>query len=162
MALTREQEYRTIGRQRLDRLKIGRQGCGVTSSRQIPDLGSLFLSPRGRMDRRPFIVGVVVLVAALAVFQWLAVGTWWHVPVGWVVYPLLIYGAVCVIAKRLHDRGRSGWLAPLVLLGFNAVWPYPDSLTGLVGTAILIWAAIELGWLRGEEGANRHGPPLPV
>ena len=126
------------------------------------DLGTLFLVPRGRIDRRPFIVGVVVLIAVLAVFPWLAVGEWWHVPVGWVFYPAWVYGAVCVLAKRLHDRGRSGWWAAAILTGFNFTWPYPDSLIGAVGLVVVVWAAVELGWMKGEEGADLHGPPLNV
>ena len=126
------------------------------------DVGTLFLSPKGRIDRRPFIVGVIVLIAVLALFQWLAVGEWWHVPVGWVFYPAWVYVAVCVLAKRLHDRGRSGWWAAAILIGFNFTWPYPDSLIGAVGLVVVVWAAVELGWMKGEEGANRHGPPLNV
>ncbi len=123
-------------------------------------VSALFLSPKGRIDRRPFAVGAVVLVAILALFQWLAVGEWWHVTVGWVFYPAWVYGAVCVLAKRLHDRGRSGWWAAGVLIAFNFVWPVPDTLISIPALIIVGWAAVELGWMQGEEGANRHGPAL--
>lgn len=126
------------------------------------DLGTLFLSPRGRIDQRPFIVGVIVLISVLALFQWPAVGQWWHVPIGWIFYPAWVYAAVCVLAKRLHDRGRNGWWAAAILIGFNFIWPYPDSLIGVAGLVVVVWAAVELGWMRGEDGANRHGPPLEV
>ena len=33
---------------------------------KAPFTAALFLSPKGRIDRRPFIVGVIVLVAVLA------------------------------------------------------------------------------------------------
>ncbi|MFN3815075.1 DUF805 domain-containing protein [Brevundimonas sp.] len=122
----------------------------------------MFLAPKGRIDRRPFIVGVIMLIALLALFQLMAVGQWWHVPLGWVVYPVWVYAAVCVLAKRLHDRGRSGWWAGGVVIGFNFIWPYPDSLIGVAGLAVVLWATVELGWMQGEEGANRHGPPLNV
>ena len=35
---------------------------------------------------------------------------------GWFVYPPVLFVAACVTSKRLHDRGRSGWWAGLVLL----------------------------------------------
>ena len=65
-----------------------------------------------------------------------------------------------MLAKRLHDRGRSGWWAAAILIAFNFTWPYPDSLIGAAGLLVVLWAAVELGWMKGEEGANRHGPPL--
>ncbi|WP_262422653.1 DUF805 domain-containing protein [Brevundimonas denitrificans] len=102
---------------------------------------------------------MVVLVAVLALFQWFAVGQWWHVPVGWVFYPAWVYAAVCVLAKRLHDRGRSGWWAAGVLIGFNFIWPYPDSLVGAAGLIVIIWAAVELGWMKGEEGRTGTARP---
>lgn len=49
--------------------------------------------------------------------------------------------AVC--AKRLHDRGQSGWW---IVLSFLPV----------IGNA---WMVINLGLMRGDEGANRYGPP---
>lgn len=131
---------------------MGRFALGVS-------LPFLFLSPKGRIERRAFVIGVIVLVAILALFQWRAVGTWWHVTVGWVFYPAWVYAAACVLAKRLHDRGRSGWWAAGILIGFNFVWPWPDTLISLLALIVVAWGAVELGWMKGEEGTNRHGPP---
>lgn len=113
---------------------------------------SLFLSPKGRIGRRLFMIGVIALVCLLAMFQWAAAGEWWHVPAGWLFYPAWIYAAVCVLAKRLRDRGRSAWWSAPILVGFNFVWPWPDSLAGIAALIVVGWAAVELGW---KEAAAR-------
>ena len=64
----------------------------------------------------------------------------------------------CVLSKRLHDRGRSGWWAALILFALIAVWPTPHGIGALVFTLILGWAVIELGVMQSEAGANRFGP----
>jgi uncharacterized membrane protein YhaH (DUF805 family) len=46
------------------------------------------------------------------------------------------------LAKRCHDRDRSGW--------FQLI-----SLIPLIGS---IWLLVEVGFLRGTPGPNRFGP----
>lgn len=117
----------------------------------------LFWSASGRLARTPFLVACAVLIAIAAVYEaW--VGPTIHWLTGWFAYPLLLYGAACVLSKRLHDRGRSGWWAALVLFALVAVWPTPHGVGALIFTLILLWAAIELGVMQGEDGANRFGP----
>lgn len=67
------------------------------------DWGKLFLSAEGRIRQQDYWIGVLILIG-LWIVSHLA-----HVfaPLIWL---LLIYPWVCVIAKRLHDFGRSGWL----------------------------------------------------
>jgi uncharacterized membrane protein YhaH (DUF805 family) len=55
---------------------------------------------------------------------------------------LSLWPSVAVNVKRCHDRGRSG----LFLL------------VGLIPIIGAIWLLIELGFLRGTVGSNRHGP----
>jgi uncharacterized membrane protein YhaH (DUF805 family) len=76
----------------------------------------------------------------------------------WFVYPALLASSACVVAKRLHDRGKSGWWAALVLVGVSLVWRAPDAARLLLAFPILVWSAVELVLLPGEEGANRFGP----
>ena len=64
----------------------------------------------------------------------------------------------CVLSKRLHDRGRSGWWAALVLFALVAVWPTPHGFGAFIFSLILVWAAVELGVMQSEAGANRFGP----
>jgi len=54
----------------------------------------------------------------------------------------LIWGGLAGQVKRWHDRDKSGWM---VLINFIP----------LIG---MIWALIELGFLRGTAGPNRFGP----
>ena len=117
----------------------------------------LFLSASGRLARTRFWIACAMLVAVAALYEaW--VGPTLHWLTGWLVYPALLYGGACVLAKRLHDRGRSGWWAALVLFALVAVWPTPHGFGALLFSLILVWAAIELGVMQGEDGANRFGP----
>jgi uncharacterized membrane protein YhaH (DUF805 family) len=74
-----------------------------------------------------------------------------------------------VTIKRLHDRDKSApWyliygIAPLVLF-IAAIYFYGvrafeiSSILFFVSIAGLIWAIVELGFLRGTPGPNRFGP----
>jgi uncharacterized membrane protein YhaH (DUF805 family) len=76
----------------------------------------------------------------------------------WIVYPILLASGACVLSKRLHDRGRSGWWAALILVAALMIWPEPHGAAGVVAVPVLIWAVVELGVLPGEQGSNRFGP----
>ena len=124
------------------------------------DWGELFLSANGRAPRTPTWVAALVLLGIAAIYEGVA-GPTLHWITGWFVYPPLFYAGACVLSKRLHDRGRSGWWAALVLVAIVAVWPAPGRAFGPLafpfGLAV-IWAIIELGVMPGELGANRYGP----
>jgi uncharacterized membrane protein YhaH (DUF805 family) len=117
----------------------------------------LFLSAGGRLARTPFWIATAILIAVAAVYEaW--VGATLHWLTGWLVYPALLYMGACVLSKRLHDRGRSGWWAALVLFALVAIWPTPHGFGAFLFTLVLLWATIELGVMQGEDGANRFGP----
>jgi uncharacterized membrane protein YhaH (DUF805 family) len=122
------------------------------------DWVQLFFSSSGRMGRAPFLVAAAALLAAFAVYDALFEGVLRWLT-GWLVYPLLVFTAACVLSKRLHDRGRAGWWAALVLWAFAVVWPAPDGFFDFVFALLLVWAAVELAAMPGEPGANRFGPP---
>ena len=67
---------------------------------------------------------------------------------------------------RLHDMGRSGWwLLPLfafLLATFVATLYMPKSLVLGAAYAVIVMAAIALGLIPGNPGANRYGEPWPV
>ena len=117
----------------------------------------LLLSATGRLARTPFWIASAFLIAGAAVYETWAPATL-HWLTGWFVYPGLLFMGACVLSKRLHDRGRSGWWAALVLFALVAVWPTPHGVGAVIFTLILAWAVIELGVMQGEDGANRFGP----
>jgi uncharacterized membrane protein YhaH (DUF805 family) len=121
------------------------------------DWSELFFSANGRAARMPSLIAAATLLIVLVFYEAVA-GATLHWITGWFVYPPLFYCGVCVLAKRLHDRGRSGWWAALVLASVVAVWPHPNSFFDFFFTLVLIWAGVELGAMPGEAGANRYGP----
>ena len=125
----------------------------------------LVLSASGRTARGPFLIGSAVLLGFAVLYEAIA-GITIHLLTGWLVYPPLLFFATCVLSKRLHDRGRSGWWAALILLSLVAIWPTPKHFLDFLFAAVVVWTIIELGAMPSEQGANRHGPnplrPAPV
>jgi uncharacterized membrane protein YhaH (DUF805 family) len=119
------------------------------------DWKTLFVSAEGRLARTPFLIAFAILLCALMVYEAMPITV--RLITGWVIYPLLIYFAACVLSKRLHDRGRSGWYAALILCAFIAMWPVPQGVLDFLFGVVMVWAAVELGVLSGEQGANRFG-----
>lgn len=116
----------------------------------------LLFSAQGRAPRLPSLVVAAILLVSAALYE-ASVNSALHWWTGWFVYPALFYVGACVLSKRLHDRGRSGWWAAAVLVSIVAVWPHPAGFLDFVFFAVLVWAAVELAILPGEQGANRYG-----
>src|SRR5436190_5173645 len=117
------------------------------------DLRELFFSADGRCARTPFWLGAIVLLLLLGLYEAVDSVTL-HWATFWFVYPLLIYPGACVLSKRLHDRGRSGWFAAPVIAAIMSVTSFPFSFFDFPWMLVLIWAAIELGLMPGEQGSN--------
>jgi uncharacterized membrane protein YhaH (DUF805 family) len=121
------------------------------------DWSDLFLSAGGRSPRAPSLLAAAILLGLAALYEAI-VGSTLHWFTGWFIYPALFYSGACVLSKRLHDRGRSGWWAALILVAVVAVWPQPAGFFDFLFVAVLVWAGVELGAMPGEMGANRYGP----
>ena len=120
----------------------------------------LFLSADGRLARAPFLIVAAILLVAAVLYEAIVPETL-VILTGWAVYPALLFCGACVLAKRLHDRGKSGWWAALILVSLVAVWPTPKHFLDFIFAAVVVWAIVELGVMGGEQGANRYGvPPL--
>ena len=77
----------------------------------------LFFNPNGRIERTAFWIGFAVLTAlgvVLAAARTFAVDENGAVVV-LAVQAGLVYPAVCVYGKRLHDAGRTAWWTAAVL-----------------------------------------------
>ena len=128
----------------------------------------LLVSSTGRIARTPFLIVSGALIGLTALYESVAGGTL-HVLTGWLFYPLVLFCGACILSKRLHDRGRSGWWAAPILLAVLAVWPQPVGFLDFLFGMLLIWAVVELAAMPSEEGTNRFGPnpqnlasPAPV
>lgn len=107
------------------------------------ELKDLWLSLQGRIPRKAFwIYSFLLLVPCIAIVGLLY---WMSDTLGMIAmvlfYALAFWAGLALQVKRFHDRDKSGWW---VLIGFVPV------IGGL-------WLLIELGFLRGTEGANRFG-----
>ena len=80
---------------------------------------------------------------------------------------LVLFSAIAVGIKRLHDRDKSGWWAlpfivlPILLDGASQkglVTPSSAMTLQWVSLALAVWEIVELGFLRGTAGPNQFGP----
>lgn len=149
------------------------------------DWKALFLSPNGRIGRRDFWIGFLIIFVASIVTNVIPV-------IGHLLGLLLLWPQVCIHAKRLHDASRSAWLM-LIPFGVFIVCLVLALVTGgaavvsaimmgnsgqdaaataaamsgaaavggffalavLVGFAFLLW----VGLSKGTDGPNTYGPP---
>lgn len=146
-------------------------------------LQTLFLSPEGRQSRAPFaaaLFSLSCLVAGLGKALGKVEGP---TPTATlkvatvVIFLVVIYSLTALVAKRLHDLGRSGRLAPLYtvipavmmllpvlapqLLAAPAEGASGGSLRWLLAITvplISVLLLIELMARRGTPGANAYGP----
>jgi uncharacterized membrane protein YhaH (DUF805 family) len=101
------------------------------------------------------------------------------IPLTLVLY-LLVWPAFAAGAKRLHDRGRSGWVmasyyAPYALFAIaGSMLPASEQAgavpegaarwlmiaAGVICAGISLWLFVELGFLQGEPRENAYGPEI--
>jgi uncharacterized membrane protein YhaH (DUF805 family) len=71
---------------------------------------------------------------------------------------LMCWIGAALAIKRLHDRGKSGWTTMMYAVPGVVSVIAPLGIFLLLSTAVNIWVFIELGFLKGDEGANQFGP----
>lgn len=143
------------------------------------NFGRLLTSYEGRISRKPFWIGNLIVVAIVLVLV-IAVAGLTEVDLEarrWKIFEavlslILLYPCMAVAVKRLHDRDRPGIIAACFavpyliqvatdLLGFSGdanKWNTLDYALNGILLAVSIWFLIELGFLRGTPGPNRYGP----
>jgi uncharacterized membrane protein YhaH (DUF805 family) len=130
------------------------------------NLSSLLFSFRGRISRRQWWLGALILLLGIALM--LGIAFWSGDPL--LALPLILAVFVATYAlsvKRLHDRGKSGWWALVFIFLPGVADRWSDRLTEdtplwwvlvLIGSVLTIWGLIELGFRRGTDGGNDYGP----
>lgn len=128
----------------------------------------LFTGRDGRINRKPYWLGSIVLIVVSIVLQLVLMPVLGPL-VTFVISLPIFFAAFALSIKRGHDRDRpDAYIIAfyLLLLGFQIVAltsdPLnPSMLAAVLGIPVGIWAIvmlIDLGFLRGTRGANRYGP----
>jgi uncharacterized membrane protein YhaH (DUF805 family) len=127
-----------------------------------------FFSFRGRLNRKPYWLRTlaliaIMLVAVVVAFSLLGV-EFAELQGG---FPSLaglgVVASLSLAVRRLHDRDKSGWwvlvffVLPSILQGMGGQTGDAAYVLQLAAFAISIWALVELGFLRGTVGPNRFG-----
>lgn len=90
----------------------------------MPNFLKILLSPRGRMGRRDYLIGLVAIVVLATVFNYVlaALGnSVWAFLISLPFPFLVLHMAYCVYGKRLHDIGRSLWPVTGLIVALIAV-----------------------------------------
>lgn len=122
------------------------------------NFGQLFTSFEGRIGRKEWWIGFILLyvIQFVVYFAAVAIGI---IPADagsagaaamtsgasvtlFVFFLIFLWPTLAIHAKRWHDRGKSGWWTLIAFVPFIG-W---------------LWLLIELGFLKGDEATNRYGP----
>ena len=143
----------------------------------------LFLSANGRIGQKDFWIGFLILFVAGFILGMIPL-------LGMLISIALIYPWVCLYSKRLHDFGKTGWLAAVpfgiwvvagifaVMAGGAAVFGVASgneaaaaggAMAALAGMglvmmlAFLVWIGFTLwvGLTKGDPAPNQYGAPTP-
>jgi len=126
---------------------------------------TLFVHPKGRTSRGQFAAALI----PLAFVVWCYAGSGPNMYAPWDLL-VLVYPAVVLHARRMHDMGRSGWLL-LVPAGLTvvamAIWARRISLGSQLDSGVPLAAlAVFVGFAlwgcigKGQNEANSFGPPV--
>jgi len=131
-------------------------------------LSELLLASDGRITRAQWWYGALMLNGGMVFAAWLERVCFSATPVLHVLLPilfiLLAWPAYCVHSKRFQDRDKPrGYAAAIVVLQMAGVIllvsghkPF-DQLGLLLLAGLALWTVVELGVLKGTDGANRFG-----
>ncbi|EHM50097.1 MAG: DUF805 domain-containing protein [Yokenella regensburgei] len=122
-------------------------------------------SIKGRIGRRDFWIWMVLWVVAMTLLFTFAGMGWLNMQTAAFALVCLLWPTAAVMVKRLHDRGRSGiWallmvLAWMLLAGNWAVLPgvWQWVVGRLIPTVIIVMMVIDLGAFVGTQGENKYG-----
>jgi uncharacterized membrane protein YhaH (DUF805 family) len=143
---------------------LQRNALTLGESGQAMTWDTLFVHSKGRSPREHFIAALIPL----------AIVVWWYVRASPNVFPqwsllVLLYPAIVLHARRLHDMGHSGWLllVPAILtVAAMMIWDHRLDLGAQLNFAVPLAAlAVFVGFAlwgcigKGKAEANAFGPP---
>lgn len=120
---------------------------------------------KGRIGRRDFWIWMVLWVVSMTLLFVLANNSMLDFQTAAFILVCLIWPTACVMVKRLHDRGRHGGWALLMVLAWMLLsgnWAILDGTLAwavgrLIPVAIIVVMMIDLGAMLGTQGKNRFG-----
>jgi len=90
----------------------------------MPNMLKILLSPRGRMGRRDYLIGLVAIVVLSTIFNFVLGrlgNSVWAFLISLPFPFLVLHMMYCVYGKRLHDIGRSFWPLTGMIVALIAV-----------------------------------------
>lgn len=122
-------------------------------------------SIKGRIGRRDFWIWMGIWLLAMVILFTLAGGEMLSIQTAAFILVCLLWPTAAVTVKRLHDRGKSGiWallmvLAWMLLAGNWAILPgvWQWGVGRFIPTLIIVMMLIDLGAFVGTQGENKYG-----
>lgn len=148
------------------------------------DFQELFLSANGRVSRKTWWIGTIVLIVASFLLYFILGLVGLGLTSAWgplIVYALLVYPALNLGVKRRHDRDNDGMDYKIFMgvsailsllqafgigftptdLGNGMVVMAPGTIMTIVQLAFAVFAIymlVQNGFLKGTTGPNSYGP----
>jgi uncharacterized membrane protein YhaH (DUF805 family) len=136
-------------------------------------IARLLFGTNGRINRAQYWLALAIQLSVWAIVILMVVNSG-HVPyisiavlvIAGALFLAVVASAFAVATKRLQDRGKSkSWVTPFVLVpallligSRKVIDPQTAAVIVSAACAILVWAIVELGVLRGTSGPNQYGP----
>ena len=120
---------------------------------------------KGRIGRRDFWIWMAAWVVAMLLLFFVAYNAWLSTQTAAFALVCLLWPTAAVVVKRLHDRGRSGAWAFLMIVAWMLLAGNWSMLPGVwqwgvgrfIPTLIIVMMLIDLGAFVGTQGANKFG-----
>ncbi|MFU0447499.1 DUF805 domain-containing protein [Pseudocitrobacter faecalis] len=122
-------------------------------------------SIKGRIGRRDFWIWMGIWLLAMVILFTLAGGEMLSIQTAAFILVCLLWPTAAVTVKRLHDRGKSGIWALLMVLAWMLLAGNWTMLPGVwqwgvgrfIPTLIIVMMLIDLGAFVGTQGENKYG-----
>jgi len=84
-------------------------------------MGNLLFSPNGRINPSDFTKGIMIIAVISAILTIIPMFSFTLGSVLSIVSLVLLYPLFCLLIKRSHDGGKSGWMSILWLIIFGII-----------------------------------------